>query len=239
MVNAILFLVRSGCHWRTLDPISCFPPWETVYRYFAEWRRRGVWKKIHYHLYERVRQTVEHRAPQPSALVIDSQSIKTTKMAAVASRGFDGGKKVKGRKRVLVVDTLGLLVDGAVVPANTHDTKGAQTALAKVAQRQKEKTVKAVFADKGFQGASFAGWVKKQLGAVVQTSENLAQKMKRFVPAKTRWVIERTNAWLLDYRRLVVDHERLVRNSMTMIRIAFIRVLLRRLCPVMGPPGDR
>jgi putative transposase len=179
------------------------------------------------------------RTPEPSLLVIDTQSIKTTKMAAIKSRGYDGGKKVKGRKRVMVVDTQGFLVDVSVVPANMHDTKAGRRVLIKVAKRQKKKrTIKTVLADKGFRGIPFSTWVKKTLGAVVQTSENLAQKVKRFVPAKKRWVVERTHAWMLDYRRLVVDHERLLKNSITMIRIAFIRVLLRRLHPMVGHLGE-
>jgi putative transposase len=237
-VNAIFFLVRSGCHWRTLDPIPQFPPWQTVYTYFGAWRSRGIWKKIHYHLYQQARVAME-RTPEPSLLVIDTQSIKTTKMAAIKSRGYDGGKKVKGRKRVMVVDTQGFLVDVSVVPANMHDTKAGRRVLIKVAKRQKKKrTIKTVLADKGFRGIPFSTWVKKTLGAVVQTSENLAQKVKRFVPAKKRWVVERTHAWMLDYRRLVVDHERLLKNSITMIRIAFIRVLLRRLHPMVGHLGE-
>jgi putative transposase len=239
VVNAILFLVKSGCHWRTIDPIPHFPPWETVYGYFRDWRRKSVWKKIHYHLYERVRGEIEKREPQPSAIVIDTQSIKTTKMAAIKSRGFDGGKRVKGRKRVLVTDTLGLLVDVSVVPANTHDTKAGERVLTKVAKRyKKKKTIQTVFADKGFQGPNLASWVKAKLGAVMQIGENMTSKVTGFVPAKKRWVVERTNAWNLDYRRLVVDHERLLKNSMTMIRIAFIRICLRRLYPVTRPPGD-
>jgi len=232
IVNAILFLLKEGCRWRTLEALSGFPPWETVYGYFVAWRRKGIWRKIHYAMYEQVRVTLEGREAQPSAVVIDSQSIKTTKMASIKSRGYDGGKKVKGRKRVLVVDTLGLLVDGSVVPANMHDTKGGEKALAKVAKWQKLRRIKKVYADKGFQGPTFASWVKTKMGAVVETSANLAQKVKHFVPAKKRWVVERSHAWLLDYRRLVVDHERLSRNSMTFIRIAFVVLMLRRLCPV-------
>lgn len=174
--------------------------------------------------------TIEKRTPQPSLLVIDSQSVKTGKSAAISSRGYDGGKKVKGRKRFLVTDSLGILVDVAVTTANLHDTKGGPKALAKVAKRKKyAKSVKAVYADKGFQGPTFAGWVKAKLGAVVETSENLAQKVKQFVPAKKRWVVERSFAWLGDYWRLSVDRGRHRVNSVTFIRIAFTRVMLRRL----------
>jgi putative transposase len=147
VVNAILYVVKEGCRWRSLDPIPQFPPWETVYGYFRDWRHKAIWRKIHYHLYGRVRVEVEKRNPQPSAVVIDTQSIKTAKMAAIKSRGFDGGKRVKGRKRVLVTDTLGLLVDVSVVPANTHDTVAGQKVLTKVAKRYKKKgTIQTIFA---------------------------------------------------------------------------------------------
>jgi putative transposase len=159
-VNAILFLVRSGCHWRTLDPIPQFPPWQTVYTYFAAWRRKWVWQKIHYHLYRLARVAVQ-RTSEPSLVVIDTQSIKTTKMAAIKSRGYDGGKKVKGRKRVLVVDVEGNLIDGSVVRANMHDTKAGQKALINIATRQKKRTTKKVLAAKGSQGPNFGRWVKR------------------------------------------------------------------------------
>lgn len=228
VVDAVLYLLKTGCQWRQLP--KDFPPWQTVYRFFTTWRRKGVWRKLHYHLYEKVRVTIQKRHPQPSLLVIDSQSVKTGKNASIKSRGYDGGKKVKGRKRHMVVDTEGLLVDVSVTPANMHDTKGGQKALLKVAKRRKfVKRVKRILGDKGYQGSPFSDWVRKKLGAVVETSENLAQKVKKFVPAKTRWVVERSHAWVGDYWRLTTDRERNVVNSMTFTRIAFIRVMLRRL----------
>lgn len=229
VVNAILYLVKTGCHWRSLP--SDFPPWQTVYRFFIAWRQKLVWRKIQRKLYEKAREA-EGRKLRPTAVVIDSQSVKTGKMASVSSRGFDGGKRVKGRKRHMVTDTLGLMVDVSVTPANVHDTKGAQFVLNKIAKRQNKQTIKTVFADKGYSGANLAGWVAKKFsGAVVQTSANLAQKFKKFVPAKKRWVVERSFAWLGDYYRLSIDRERHPVNSMTMVRLAFIRLILRRLCP--------
>jgi len=228
VVNAILYLVKTGCHWRSLP--SDFPPWQSVYRFFIAWRKKLVWRKIQQKLYEKAR-VAEGRKLRPTAVVVDSQSVKTGKMVAISSRGFDGGKRVKGRKRHLVTDTLGLMVDVSITPANVHDTKGAQFVLNKVARQQKKQTIKTVFADKGYQGPKLAEWVRKKFGAVVQTSANLTKKFKKFVPAKKRWVVERSFAWLGDYYRLSIDRERHPVNSMTMVRLAFIRLVLRRLCP--------
>lgn len=228
VVDAILYLLKSGCHWRLLP--KEFPPWQTVYRYFVAWRRKGVIKRIHYAIYQKAR-IAEGKKPDPTALVIDSQSVKTGKCAAINTRGFDGGKKVKGRKRNMVTDTLGLLVDVSTTRANLHDTKGAKVSLRKFAKRQKKKTIKTVFADKGYRGDNLAGWVKANLGATMQIGNNMTVAGGAFVPAKKRWVVERGFAWLGDYYRLSVDRERLQRNSNTMVRLAFIRLMLRRLWP--------
>jgi putative transposase len=230
VVDAIFYFLKTGCQWRQLP--SDLPHWRTVYGYFIQWRKNLVWKKMHHALYAEARKLAE-RQPKPTALIVDSQSVKTGKLARKASRGFDGGKKIKGRKRHIVTDTLGLLVDVSVAPANVHDTKGARYALNKIAKRWKKKAkrIQTVFADKGYQGPTFAGWVQAKFGATVQVTENLTKKMGKFIPAKKRWVVERGFAWLGDYRRLDKDHERHMANSMTLIRLAFIRIMLRRLCP--------
>lgn len=233
IINAILYIVTAGCRWRFL-PLN-FPPWQTVYGYYAAWVRKGIWEKLHYALYESVRRELG-REPQPSVVVLDSQSVKTGKVAPIESRGYDGGKKIKGRKRHFVTDTLGIMVDLAVTPANEHDTIGGMKALAKLAPRLKGKKVEVAYADKGYRGEKFANWVKSKIGAVMAIGENLAQKLKQFVPAKKRWVVERAFAWIGDYWRLSVDRERLLAHSMSMIRIAFIRVMLRQLHPPPGGP---
>jgi putative transposase len=229
VLNGIFYLLKTGCHWRSLP--TDFPPWQTVYRFFIEWRKKLVWRKIQQHLYEMARRA-EGRKPQPTAVVVDSQSVKTGKLARKASRGFDGGKKIKGRKRHVVTDTLGLMMDVSVTPANVHDTKGARFALNKVAKRLRKKArkIQTVFADKGYLGPNFGGWVHDKFGATVQVTANLTKKFQRFIPAKKRWVVERGFAWFGDYRRLDKDQERHVVNSMTMIRMVFIRMMLRRLC---------
>lgn len=230
ILNGVLYVVKTGCHWRSLP--KDFPPWQTVYRYFAEWRKRGVYRKLHAALYPMIR-VLDNRALTPSALVIDTQSVKTGKYAAVDTRGFDGGKKVKGRKRIMVVDTLGNMVDASILPANTHDTKCAQHGLSRICKKLRKvvATVKTVFADKGFQGSNLAGWVKTNIGARMNVTENLTKSGGPFVPTKKRWVVERAFAWMGDYYRLSVDRERDPRNSLAMVRLASIRLMLRRLVP--------
>lgn len=222
-VDAIFYIVRTGCQWRQLP--HDFPPWQTVYRYFVDWQESGVITTMQRALYRMVR-IAEGRKPTPSVVVIDSQSVKTGK--AGGNRGFDGGKRVKGRKRHLVVDTLGLMVDVAVSPANVHDTRGATRILGRIADWIGRKP-KLVYADGAYGGRPLAEWAQENLGARIEISANLAMVTKQFVPAKQRWVVERTFAWFGDYRRLDKDHERYVFNSVAMIRWAMVRLMLNRL----------
>ncbi len=202
-----------------------FPPWQTVYRYFTSWQQCGIIELIHRTMYRIVRIS-ELRDPEPSVVIIDSQSVKTGK--AGGPRGFDGGKRVKGRKRHLVVDTMGLMVDVAVSPANVHDTRGARRVFSRIARWIGRKP-RLVYADGCYGGRPFEDWAWDNLGARIEISANLAQIAKRFVPAKQRWVVERSFAWLGDYRRLDKDHERLLGNSVAMIRWAMVRLMLNRL----------
>lgn len=221
-VDAIFYLIRTGCQWRQLP--HDFPPWETVYRYFAAWQRAGIIADIQRVLYRLVRVS-ELREPTPSVVIIDSQSVKTGK--AGGQRGFDGGKRVKGRKRHLVVDTSGLMVDVVISPANVHDTRGARCVLRRVQQAGVRPQL--VYADGAYGGQPFACWLRDNLQARVEISANLAQTAKRFIPARQRWVVERTFAWFGDYRRLDKDHERRISNSTAMIRWAMVRLMLNRL----------
>lgn len=226
VVDAIMYVVTHGCKWRGLP--KCFPPWETVYRYFVDWRKRGRWRRIQYDLYERVRKAAG-KHPQPSLLIIDSQSVKAGKRVPINTKGYDGGKRVLGRKRVLMTDSLGLMVDVSMTPANDHDTRGGHKVLTKYRRRVKNPRVKKVLTDKGFRGQKLTGWVKHAFNAVLEIGQNHTTPKTGFIPAKNRWVVERGFAWLGDYRRLDRDQERNPANSCTMLRLAYIRLMLRRL----------
>jgi putative transposase len=186
---------------------------------------------MHYKLLEKLR-VKGNRKPHPSVIIIDSQSTRTGKLASSATRGYDGGKLIKGRKRHFAVDTNGLLVDVSVTPANVHDNKGARKLLSKIIRRRAAFcAVESVYADKGYRGKKFSDWVDENLVASVNIGENHAKVAKKFIPAKNRWVVERSFSWIRDYRRLTEDMERFLKNSVTMIRLAFIRVMLRQLRP--------
>ncbi len=229
VVNGILYLVKTGCHWRLLP--NDFPPWRTVYEYFVAWTRSGLLRKIHNTLVKKVRRS-EGKKIYPTVAIMDSQSVKTGKMGE-KERGYDGGKHVKGRKRHIAVDTLGMVIGVHVSSANTHDKVGGKRVIERVKKFVKSHRIKRVYADGGYSGKPFRKIVKDTLGATIRISKNLGKRVKGFAPIRMRWIVERTFAWLSDYRRLDKDQERKPLNSLAMIRWAMISLMMKRLYP--GP----
>ena len=229
IVNAILYLVRSSCPWRYLP--ADLPPWQTVYWYFTRWEDAGVTEKLLAALRVKAR-IAQGREPEPSAGVLDSQSVKGADTVGRDSRGYDAGKKINGRKRFIVTDTAGLLITVAVLAASWQDRDGGKTALLGA---YLTTPVRHVFADQGFAGR-FVDWAATTLRTTVEIVRKPADQ-RGFAVHPRRWVVERTLAWLTAHRRLARDYERHPEVSEAIIRWAAINGMLRRI--TRGRPAHR
>ncbi|MFF8022729.1 IS5 family transposase [Streptomyces sp. NPDC007896] len=225
IVDAIFYVVRTGCAWRQLP--RDFPPWQTVYWYFVRWHDEGTVIRVHDALRDQVRRAAG-RCEEPSAGLIDSQSVRTADTVSAATRGFDAGKKVKGRKRFLVTDTLGLLLAVHVMAASVQDRDGAKRPL--LWARLDHPSVRKVWADQGFAGR-LVDWMAQILGRELEiVRKDLGQRGFQVQPK--RWAIERTFSWLTAHRRLARDYEHHPAHAETMIG-----VMVRRLA--RGRPATR
>jgi putative transposase len=221
IINAVLYICRTGVQWRMLP--KDFPGWQLVYYYFHKWLTKGIWKKIQEHLRKCMRKK-QGREECPSLAIIDSQSVKNSEWG-IPDKGFDGNKRIKGRKRHIMVDTLGILLGIIVTEANVHDSVAGQ-ALLKL-MKGKLPRLKKIIADAGYMGDELIRIARRWLKCVFEVVKRSDEKGFKVIPK--RWVVERSIAWFNWYRRLCKDYEANMETSENWAYIASIDMLIRKI----------
>ncbi|GAA2845655.1 IS5 family transposase [Actinoplanes cyaneus] len=224
VLDSIFYVLRSGGAWRLMP--HDLAPADAAHRWFTAWRRDGTWDRIHDALRRRVR-VAAGREPEPTAAILDAQSIKSSEGGE--ARGFDMGKRTSGRKRHLVVDTMGLILVVIVTSASVNDRPGGRRILQHLAQTF--RAIALVWADGGYANSidsTLLSWANDKLGIVLQIVKR-TDDVKGFKVLPRRWAVERTFGWLVRNRRLARDYERLTANSEAMIKVAMIRLMTIRL----------
>jgi putative transposase len=220
IVNALCYLARSGCQWRLLP--KEFPNWQTVYYYFRRWRESEWFVALNDRLRQQVRRCVGKQT-DASAAIIDSQSVKTDEQAN--GRGYDAGKKVKGRKRHILVDTLGLLLKASVLTADIQDRDGAKILFSEI--KEQMPRLQLIWADGGYRG-KLIEWVAVHCLWVLEIVKRSDQE-KTFKVLPKRWIVERTFSWLNRNRRLSKDYERKIESSEAWLYLSMSILMLKRL----------
>jgi len=221
IVDALLYLVKTGCQWRYLP--ENFPKWQLVYYYFRKFETSGLIEIIHDELRAKVR-VKKGKEACPSLGLVDSQSVKTA--SVTVEKGLDGNKKVAGRKRFILTDTLGLMMGILIVAANTGERSGAESLFFQT--RGKYPRLQKVLADQGFDGVEYVARIENLFGFIFEIV-NKVLGVGGFQVLPKRWIVERTFGWLIWNRRLVKDYEEKVEVSRAFIHLAMIRLMLRHL----------
>ena len=223
IVNAMLYLIKTGCQWRMIP--KDFPPCNTVYYYFRKWKNEGVLEDMMDTLREKVRVSMG-KEDTPSLGIMDSRSVKTSHHVD-SDRGIDGNKKIKGRKQQAVVDTLGLPMVLAIHEANIHDSVGAVSVFKVMIDRFPR--LRKILADGGYQGETLANIVKKDLGCELSVVLRPNESSRKFSVIPKRWIVERSFSWLENFRRVAIDYEFFSESSLAMLQIAFSAIMLKKL----------